>query len=178
MLVVCGSARKDGDTGAAVERLRCLLPFQSQRINLSEKHIRPFDYARPTQLDDLDEIAAAMLGHHVILFATPVYWYAMSAQLKALFDRFSDLLSDRDPQQRGRGLAGKRLWLLAVGADPAIPPGFEVPFASTADYLDMRWRGSCYVTRGSADSEGRLGAFAARLAADLGWQPDRVTASP
>jgi hypothetical protein len=164
MLIICGSAREDGDTGRAVERLCAHLPGPPDRIDLSKLRVAPFDYDRPAHFDRFDEVVAAMLAHREILFATPVYWYAMSAQLKALFDRFTDLLSDRDPQRRGRALAGRGVWLMAVGTDPDMPPGFETPFSHTASYLDMRWRGSLYLPRG-ADRASELAAFAARLVA-------------
>lgn len=39
------------------------------------------------QKDDAAEIVAAMVDADVIVFGTPVYFYAMSAQLKTLIDR-------------------------------------------------------------------------------------------
>jgi hypothetical protein len=30
---------------------------------------------------------------------------------------------------------GREVWLLAVSTDPALPAGFELPFAKTAEYL-------------------------------------------
>ncbi len=54
--------------------------------------------------------------------------------------------------------------MLAVGADAQLPPGFEVPFRMTADYLGMNWRGWCYV---EADGPAPDPAFAERIAATL-----------
>lgn len=94
--------------------------------------------------DDFGDIVQRMLAHRQILLATPVYWYAMSRIMKSFFDRLTDLLTSNDPAGRGRALAGHKLWLLAVGTDPHLPEGFEVPYVSTARYLDMEWGGSCY----------------------------------
>lgn len=111
-----------------------------------------------------------MLAARAILFATPVYWYAMSGRMKTLFDRFTDLLSDRDGQRRGRSLAGRQVWALAVGTDPAPPPGFNEPFRLTAAYLGLDWRGALYLsTAGPAEHwQDQLAAFAAQVEAALG----------
>ena len=162
-----GSARRDGDTGRAVDALRAALPAASDLIDLTAHPLRPFDYAGTAAGDDFDAVVERMLAAPAILFATPVYWYAMSGLMKTLFDRFSDLLSDRDASGRARRLAGRDMWLLAVGADPELPPGFEVPFRMTADYLGLRWRGEAYVFAGAPEAEKseRLARLAARISA-------------
>ena len=43
--------------------------------------------------DEFLKIIQAMIESDVIVFATPVYWYAMSGSMKIFFDRFSDLIS-------------------------------------------------------------------------------------
>jgi len=160
VLIICGSARGDGDTADAVEKLSAAIELPTRSVDLCDHVVAPFDYHRPAQLDHFDMVIAALLAHRSVVFATPVYWYAMSAQLKALFDRFSDLLSDRDPACRGRALAGRHVWLLAIGTDPEMPPGLETPFERTADYLGMRWKGACYLRRGSDGAEPKLRHFA------------------
>lgn len=40
------------------------------------------------QKDDVESIRAKILGADMVVFATPLYYYGMSAQLKALVDRF------------------------------------------------------------------------------------------
>ncbi len=41
-----------------------------------------------SQKDDVDAIRAKILGADMMVFVTPLYYYGMSAQLKALVDRF------------------------------------------------------------------------------------------
>jgi putative NADPH-quinone reductase len=153
VLVLLGSARSDGDTAKAAAAFASeLAPLTSTLVDLKSRRIASFDYSDPQQDYDFSELADLMIAHRSIVFATPVYWYAMSGPMKTLFDRLSDLLSDRDPARRGRSLGGRDVWMLAVGTDPALPDGFERPFEMTAHYLDMRWRGGCYVrTRGAVD---------------------------
>lgn len=123
---------------------RKAFPGQAELIDLASRRLRPFTYQRVEGEDDFEGIVQRMLAHRQILMATPVYWYAMSGIMKAFFDRLTDLLTGNDPTRRGRALAGRKLWLLAVGTDPHLPEGFEVPFESTARYLEMEWGGSCY----------------------------------
>lgn len=131
-LVLLGSARSDGHTAAACTRFaQALLPSEIERVDLVTLNLAPFRYAHASD-DDVSFVISGMLAHHTIVFATFVYWYAMSGLMKTLFDRLSDILSDRDPARRGRRLAGRDVWLLATGTDASMPAGFEVPFARTA----------------------------------------------
>ena len=163
MLIVQGSARLDGDTAKAAAALGSKLGPHAALVNLHALDIRPFDYADPHQDDDFGGLAERLLAHRSLVFATPVYWYAMSGPMKTLFDRLSDLLAPRDPARRGRDLAGREVWLLAVGSDPALPLGFEKPFAMTADYLAMRWRGAYYVRSGKLPDAGAIDLLAAAI---------------
>ncbi len=164
ILIVLGSARSDGDTAEAVQELRGHLPpGLTTLVDLGSKTILAFDYNLRGRNDDLDQVADLMIAHRSIVFATPVYWYAMSGLMKTFLDRFSDLLSGRDPLRRGRALAGREVWLLAAGTDPALPEGFEVPFAKTAQYLCMNWRAGFYVRTGKDPDRHQLQLLADAL---------------
>lgn len=164
-LILSASARGDGDLAAAVEALRALLGEGSDHVALGEHELRPFDYERVGDRDRFAEIAADMGRRDRLVFASPVYWYAMSGIMKTFFDRLSDLLLDPAKRPLGRALAGRKMWLLATGNDPALPDGFEAPFRLTADYLDMEWRGACYLCcAGDARPAETLQAFADEIA--------------
>ena len=164
-----GSARPEGDTGRAVASLRGLIEIGSDVSDLSAIDIAPFDYGHAARGDGFDALVEQMIAARAILFATPVYWYAMSGRMKTLFDRFTDLLSDRDRARRARALAGRDIWMLAVGVDPDLPPGFDVPFRMTAGYLGLIWRGSAYVARDANETLRRsvLAGMAAAVDASL-----------
>lgn len=142
-LVLLASARQESDTQLLVHQL---LAGQSYKvINLLEHTISPYSYTgKYTAGDQFLSIAGQMLPHQRILFATPVYWYAMSGLLKTFFDRLTDLVTVE--KKTGRQLAGKEVYLVAVGAEPDLPPGFEEPFKLTAAYFDMTYGGAYYCT--------------------------------
>lgn len=83
-----------------------------------------------------------MVAADLIILATPVYWYAMSGYMKVFMDRWTDLVSTH--KSIGRSLAGKRLALLAQSSSDALPDGFTVPIALTAEYMDMKYLGEVF----------------------------------
>ena len=143
-LIVLGSANSSGYTAAVVARLRARLSQDSIVVDLNATAIGPFTYKRYDRRDGFAEVVEEMLRHDRILFATPVYWYAMSGVMKTFFDRLTDLLHP-ELNSLGRRLAGRDVWLLATGTDPAMPAGFAEPFRLTAEYFGMHWRGAGYV---------------------------------
>lgn len=143
-LVILGSARADGETRRAVN-----IAFAPDAIDLAilpNLAIGGYDYDHRNAPDGFAAIAQAMRDASAIVFATPVYWYAMSAPLKIFFDRLTDLTENLKPH--GKALAGKPVWVIATGTEPVLPEGFEVPFARTADYFAMRYRAAFYLHTG------------------------------
>ncbi len=111
-------------------------------VDLAKQELSPYRYSTSPE-DAFVEIVKQMLAAELVVFATPVYWYAMSGPMKDFFDRFSNLL--RGPHKGlGEALAGKKVLLLSTGSDERLPFGFEVPFASTAIYLAMDYLGANY----------------------------------
>lgn len=148
-LAILGSSRSNGHTYALARAVTDACG--GTLIDLADHHITPWDYQARNTGDDFTFLASQMVSASDIIFCTPVYWYAMSAQLKTFIDRFSELVT-RD-KEKGRALAGKRTWLIATGADPELPEGFEVPFARTSEYLHMHYSGALY---GQTNDDGLL----------------------
>lgn len=140
-LVILGSSRKNSDTARLVTTL-----FQENlvtTVDLLDYQINPFHYESQYAKDDgFMDVVELMLSHDRIVFATPVYWYAMSGLMKTFFDRLTDIVTIR--KETGRRLKGKQTFLVTVGADDALPVGFEEPFRLTSLYLDMEFIATLY----------------------------------
>jgi NAD(P)H-dependent FMN reductase len=142
--VLLASARPAGDTAALVRSV--FANTEHALHNLLDAPLYPYSYAGHYPPDDaFAAVARQLVQHEVVVFATPVYWYAMSGLLKTFFDRLTDLVTVTKPL--GRQLRGKRTFLLAVGEEATLPLGFEEPFRLTARYLDMEFGGSLYYSK-------------------------------
>ena len=96
VLIIGGSPRKDGNSAALCEHFAkgaSEAGTQVEMLSLSGKKIGfctacyACENGNCPQQDDVPGIIAKMLDADVIVLATPVYFYTMSAQLKALIDR-------------------------------------------------------------------------------------------
>ena len=140
-IVVLASARCPSDTQAFAQTVLAHTPHDV--VNLLHANVHPYRYDGAYPPDDTFMTIVQQLHQYpAIVLATPVYWYAMSGLLKTFFDRLTDLVTVAKPQ--GRLLRGKHLFLVAVGAEAELPPGFETPFSSTAAYFSMSFGGSLY----------------------------------
>lgn len=166
-LVILGSARVDGETRKAIDI--AFTPGTVDLLVLAQHHVGGYDYAHGNAEDGFGAVADAMHAADKIIFATPVYWYAMSAPLKVFFDRLTDLTETRKTQ--GKALAGKKIWVIASGTEEELPEGFEIPFARTAAYFGMSYCGIAYLQTGAdaprrIDGEASLKRLAAAVVAD------------
>lgn len=89
--------------------------------------------------DDFSELEPLLEEADVIVFCTPLYWFAMSSQIKAAIDRMNSYLADNCP----RPLHIKESVLLICGADtePDIFSGAIETYRNMADYMKWRDRG-------------------------------------
>ena len=165
---ILGSARSDGN---AARLLNAVLAGQATReFDLGVLYVRDYAYGRPVGADDFLGVVEAVAESEAVLFATPVYWYAMSGVLKRFFDRMTDLVTVHKPL--GRRLAGRSVWVVACGSDPVLPNGFEVPFRATAAYFGMDYGGVLYVPMRedeplSVEQERRAAEFGAGVFASV-----------
>ena len=142
VLAINGSSRADGETArllaAALRPLDNVVQF-----DLGALRVGPYSYEHANAGDDFLTLARAMLKARAIILASPVYWYSMSAQMKAFFDRLTDL-TDPPYKPIGKQLAGKVMFVVAAGGSQSAPLSFAPPFEDTAGYFNMRWGGMLY----------------------------------
>jgi len=150
-VIVFGSARSDGNTGRVVSSLAAMTGFDI--IDLNQLEIGYFDYDRANGEDDFMPTIRKILEYEIIVFATPVYWYTMSAVLKTFFDRISDLLKWH--KETGRQLRGKSMSVVSTSETPDIEKEFAFPFVRSSAYLGMDFIGHVHfnTTRGEVTPE-------------------------
>ena len=121
ILIISASPRKGGNSDLLCDEFaRGALEagHEVEKIRLAEKQVGFCTgcYAcrklqKCVQKDDADEIIEKMLASDVIVLSTPVYFYSMAAQLKALIDRCVSRWADF-----GR-FKGTEFWHIITAAD-------------------------------------------------------------
>ncbi|MCF8247300.1 MAG: NAD(P)H-dependent oxidoreductase [Saprospiraceae bacterium] len=141
ILLLLGSSRSNGNTRKVANFVQQKLG--ADLIDLNDSNIGYYDYEHRNQADDflplMEKIAE---NYEVVIFATPVYWYSMSAVMKTFFDRMSDLLTIR--KELGRQLRGKKMGAISCGYDDDTVEGLDMPFRESANYLGMEYLGHVY----------------------------------
>lgn len=138
--IVLGTSRSDGNTSALANEFA-----QATGANvfpLSDFSILPFDYEFKNTSDDFLLLINQVIKHDIIIFASPIYWYSPSAQMKVFMDRLSDLLKINKPL--GRQLRGKVAGVLSTGSDIMPKDCFEQVFRCTFEYLGLGYLGMLY----------------------------------
>jgi multimeric flavodoxin WrbA len=137
------SSRRHGNTGAVLDHIASHLPIEV--IDLSETQISPYDYAHCNRGDGFEPLIDLILRYDQVIFAAPVYWYAVPPAMKTFIDRLSDLLELPDLKPKGRQLRGKRALVVATSGIDEISPAFISMFRDTFAYLGMDYGGLLHV---------------------------------
>lgn len=150
-VVIFASSRKNGMTFQAVNEAMSGMDYDF--IDLCEYQIGFYDYEHKNKDDDFLPLIERIISYDDIILASPVYWYAPSAQMKVFIDRLSDLLYLR--ADLGGKLVGKNMYVIAsYGTDfPKGYTAFEIPLSMTAQYMNMNFRGCFYYWNNASRKE-------------------------
>ena len=138
-IAIFASARRDGNTGKLIDWIARELDIDI--IDLGEKNISPFDYEHRNINDDFLPLLDELLKYKNILFVTPVYWYAASAQMKVFIDRTSDLLDVEELKSIGRRLRNKTAYVVCTSISPEADSSFLTSFKDMFEYLGIDYGG-------------------------------------
>jgi multimeric flavodoxin WrbA len=150
--VILGTSRPNGNTRQLVNRVDSIMAVDV--FTLHSRDIHPFDYDHNNHNDDFIPLIEQLLEYEHWVFASPVYWYCMSAQMKTFVDRLSDLLTIR--KDLGRRLRGKSCSVISTSETPNAPECFETVFKLTFDYLGMEYKGMLYGDFGDGLDDSKL----------------------
>ena len=138
-IALFGSARRNGNTGRLIDRIGDALGIEI--IDLSEKNITPYDYRHRNRNDDFEPLMEYVLQFENIVFASPVYWYAVSPPMKISLDRISDYLDIPELLSKGRQLRGKNAFVVCTSIEKTVSKTFIDSFEHTFQYLGMNYGG-------------------------------------
>jgi multimeric flavodoxin WrbA len=126
VLTLFGSPSKKGNTAKAVDWLEEELKeagHEMERVHLATKKIagclgcykcQTFDDFRCTQKDDGNSVFEQMAAADAIVFASPLYFWSFSAQLKLLIDRLVSQTKGYGTKEQTSSVQAKPIALLAT----------------------------------------------------------------
>lgn len=129
VVTLLGSARKKGNTATVLGWVEEELKsggHEVKRVSLSDKVVKGClgcgkcrelpQKPGCVQKDDAREILERMIRAQVTLFASPIYFWGFSSQMKALIDRGYSLVTNAYEPGHTSRLEGQRQALLVTGA--------------------------------------------------------------
>ncbi|HHX8343974.1 TPA: flavodoxin family protein [Vibrio alginolyticus] len=156
--VILGTSKSDGNTRKLADSF--VEQSGAKLFDLSNFNVSFYDYSHENENDDFLPIIYELLSFDHLVFASPVYWYSMSAQLKVFFDRLSDLLTIE--KELGRRLKGKSISVLSTGYNLELPDCFVQPFELTAKYMQLEFKGCEYLAIQTESDLGKVTVSAAQ----------------
>lgn len=149
VLALLGSPRKNGNTGSLLdEYLRGIKASNKDaeiiKVYLNDKNIhgctaceacRSITPGQCAIKDDMQELYPLFRQADMVIYATPVYWWSVSAQLKAFMDRCYAISSTEDC------FVGKKAALLMTYGGELPNKGPELvkaTFEEICDYKEMK----------------------------------------
>ena len=158
-VILFGSPRKNGNTIQLVQTMTDALKKKGHSIRmfyLNDLNIKPcqgcytcFKNGSCKINDDMKDIRKYIMAADLIVYATPIYWFGPSAQLKLVIDR-SMAFMDSDYNSR---VAGKKAITLITFADNNMEtcrPALDM-FKKSFNLLKLTYAGSIEVP-GCTDS--------------------------
>jgi multimeric flavodoxin WrbA len=177
-VILFGSPRKDGNTRALTDAFAEALKGHSQTdvrlLYLNDMNLRPCQgcYACSAKgvckiNDDMRDIGKYVTESDLVVYATPVYWWAPSAQLKLVMDR-SVMFLDKEFNSRTKGKKAVTLMTCADSDPGTCVPALDI-FTRTFRELGMEYAGHVEAT--GCEGRGEVSASALdearKLAASL-----------
>jgi len=138
-VVLFSSSRRNGNTGKLLDAV--VARGGADIIDLSTFDIGEYDYEHKNINDDFLPLIKKIIAYDKVIFASPVYWYSVTPNMKIFLDRISDLLEIPDLLDFGRQLRGKKTYVLATSISHEISGSFINCFKSTFHYLGMEYCG-------------------------------------
>lgn len=152
IVVITGSPRKNGNSFAMTDafiQAAQAKGHQVTRFDAAMKHVGGchacetcFKTGKACSYDDdFNAIAPAILESDAVVFAMPVYWYSIPAQIKGVIDKlFSFVVGGKD-------IAGKECAMIVCceEEDMSVMDGVRIPLERSAALLKWKMVGEVLV---------------------------------
>jgi len=142
IVILMGSPNKNGSTAILVDSFvqgAAEAGHACEVVDVCHANIHPCTgcvrcgYEGPcVQKDDVELIRRKLLGADMVVFATPLYYYGMSAQLKTVIDRFCAYNSSLN-----RRHLKSALLTVAWNADDWTFDALEAHYKTLVRYIDL-----------------------------------------
>lgn len=152
IVVITGSPRKNGNSFAMTDAFikaaeakgHTVSRFDAADMKLGGCHACEtcFKSGKACSFDDdFNKIAPSILDADVVVFATPVYWYSIPSQIKAVIDKLYSFCV------AGKDIAGKECALIACCEedDMSVLDGVRLPIERSAALLKWHMAGEVLI---------------------------------
>lgn len=164
LIVLVGSPRRDGNSAALAQ---AVMAGAAEAGTVASLHFLD-DYIGGFLTDErhspppADRYGELFLEHFLpadaAVFCTPIYWYGMSAQTKAFFDRSFSYYADAYPEakQVHQRMSGKRIGLAVASEEtyPGAAMGIAHQIQEFSRYSHSEFVG---MVHGAGNSRGEIG---------------------
>ena len=134
-IVIYSSANPAGNTFQSATKIA--QQYGAQLIYLDRYNIGEYCYQHSNSGDDFINLFRWILSFDHIVFASPVYWYAVTPRMKAFIDRITDFMDIESLQPELRALRDKQFSLLSTSNQKEAPRAFTQMLTGTFEYLGM-----------------------------------------
>lgn len=149
VVVLFGSPRRNGNTKTLLDHLTEELKKKGHDVKiiyLNDLNIRPcqgclkcLKDGECSIKDDMKDVRKYIYDSELIVFASPVYWYSVSSQLKLAIDR---MIAFMDTEYNSRIRGKKAITLMTSGADEVdVMDASLIMFRKTFDLLGLDYIG-------------------------------------
>ena len=134
VLILKGSPRREGNSAILAEQVAAGAKEaggQVETVYLHELDIQPCDACDTCQAgdidcvveDDMQDLYPKVRAADALVYASPVYWFSVSAQLKLFIDRCY-AMGEGEDEPENHGLVGKKIGVvLTYGGDDPYDSG-------------------------------------------------------
>jgi multimeric flavodoxin WrbA len=182
ILIISGSPKKDGNTDQLIRWFREGAEMQGAEITVANAASLKLKANGCTSCrmcqtkseygcvikDEASDVIMQMIDADVVVFATPLYFFSASAQIKAVLDRMFSLYKwDNAKNSMETVLKGKTLVLIASAYENVGLACLAEPFRLTAEYSGMKFESLLVPDAGVSGSVGKA-VNSRKNAVDLG----------